>query len=236
MSALPIVFVPGLMCTGRIYQHQVEQLGQRRPVLLANHWSHDSMAGIAAAILEVAPERFALAGTSMGGYVAFEILRRAPQRVETLILMSTSARPDAPERSAGRRQQVAWTRENGLRAGTLAAYPPLVHPARHEDLTLRNTFLDMAGTLGVDAFARQIEAIIGRKDSRPDLPGIAVPTLVIAGADDQLIPPEHGREIAAGIPGARFEQVEHCGHMGMIETPETYTRLIGDFLDGRHRS
>jgi pimeloyl-ACP methyl ester carboxylesterase len=230
MSGLPIVFVPGLMCTGRIYQHQVEQLGQGRAVLLANHWSHDSMAAIAASILEAAPARFALAGTSMGGYVAFEILRQAPERVETLILMSTSARPDTPERSVGRRQQVAWARRNGIRAGTLSAYPPLVHPARHEDLSLRTTFIEMAEALGVDAFARQIEAIIGRPDSRADLPGIGIPTLVIVGADDQLIPPEHGQEIAAGIPGARFERVEHCGHMGMIELPETYTRLIGDFL------
>lgn len=230
MSGLPIVFVPGLMCTGRIYQHQVEHLGQGRGVLLANHWSHDSMAAIAASILAVAPDRFALAGTSMGGYVAFEILRQAPERVEKLILMSTSARPDLPERSQGRRQQVAWTQRNGLYAGTLASFPPLVHPARHEDLPLRNTFVEMALSIGVEGFARQIEAIIGRKDSRADLPGIAVPTLVIVGVDDQLIPPEHGQEIAAGIPDARFERVEHCGHMGMIEMPETYTRLIGDFL------
>lgn len=230
MSGLPIVFVPGLMCTGRIYQHQVEHLGQGRAVLLANHWSHDSMAAIAASILAVAPDRFALAGTSMGGYIAFEILRQAPERVEKLILMSTSARPDLPERSQGRRQQVAWTQRNGLYAGTLASFPPLVHPARHEDLPLRNTFVEMALSIGVEGFARQIEAIIGRKDSRADLPGIAVPTLVVVGADDQLIPPEHGQEIAAGIPDARFERVEHCGHMGMIEMPETYTRLIGDFL------
>lgn len=230
MAGLPIVFVPGLMCTGRIYQHQTEHLGQRHPVLLANHWSHDTMAAIAASILETAPERFALAGTSMGGYVAFEILRQAPARVEKLILMGTSARPDAPERSEGRRQQVAWTRRNGLHAGTLASFLPLVHPARHEDLPLRNTFVEMALALGVDAFARQIEAIIGRADSRPDLPGVRVPTLMICGEDDQLIPPEHGREIADGIPGARLEMVSHCGHMGMIEKPETYTRLIGDFL------
>lgn len=230
MSGLPIVFIPGLMCTGRIYQHQAETLGQSRPVVLANHWSHDTMAGIAKNILDVAPERFALAGTSMGGYAALEILRQAPQRVAKLILMSTSAKPDAPERSADRRKQVDGARKYGLRAGTKALYPKLVHPARHEDAPLLSTFIEMAEQLGVDAFARQIEAIIGRADSRPTLDTIAVPTLVIAGKDDALITPDNSEEIAAGIKGARLELVEHCGHMGMIEKPETYTKLISDFL------
>lgn len=230
MSGLPIVFIPGLMCTGRIYQHQAETLGQSRPVVLANHWSHDTMAGIAKSILDLAPERFALAGTSMGGYAALEIMRQAPERVAKLILMSTSAKPDAPGRSADRRKQVDGARKHGLRAGTKALYPKLVHPARHEDAPLLSTFIEMAEQLGVDAFARQIEAIIGRADSRPTLNAIAVPTLVIAGKDDALITPDNSEEIAAGIKGARLELVAHCSHMGMIEMPETYTRLIGEFL------
>jgi len=230
MAGLPIVFIPGLMCTGRIYQHQAETLGQTHPVLLANHWSHDTMAGIAKSILDVAPETFALAGTSMGGYIAFEIMRLAPERVAKLILMSTSARPDAPERSADRRKQVEGSRKYGLRAGTKALYPKLVHPARHEDAPLLTTFIEMAEQLGVDAFARQIEAIIGRADSRPSLGDIKVPTLVVAGKDDALITPDNSEEIAAGIKGAKLELVAHCGHMGMIEKPETYTKLISDFL------
>ena len=224
MAGLPIVFIPGLMCTGRIYQHQAEQLGQTRPVLLANHWSHDSMAGIARSILDVAPEIFALAGTSMGGYAALEI------RVTKLILMSTSAKPDTPERSADRRKQVDGARKYGLRAGTKALFPKLVHSARHEDAPLLTTFYEMAEQLGVEAFAKQIEAIIGRADSRPSLAKIKVPTLVIAGKDDALITPDNSEEIAQGIPGARLELVAHCGHMGMIERPETYTKLISSFL------
>ena len=231
MAGLPIVFIPGLMCTGRIYQNQAEQLGQTHPVLLANHWSHDSMAGIARSILDVAPDRFALAGTSMGGYAALEIMRQAPERVTKLILMSTSAKPDAPERSADRRKQVEGARKYGLRAGTKALFPKLVHPARHEDAPLLTTFYEMAEELGVDAFANQIEAIIGRVDARPALGKIKVPTLVIAGKDDALITPDNSEDIAKGIPGARLELVAHCGHMGMIERPETYTKLISGFLD-----
>lgn len=230
MAGLPIVFIPGLMCTARIYQHQAEELSQKHPVLLANHWSHDSMAGIAKSILDTAPERFALVGASMGGYTAFEIMRIAPARVARLILMSTSARPDAPERSADRRKQVDGARKHGLRAGTAALYPKLVHPARHEDLPLLNTFHEMAETLGVEAFARQIEAIIGRADSRPLLGEITVPTLVIAGTEDKLITPDNAEEIAGGVKGAKLATVDLCGHMGMIERPETYTRLIAEFL------
>ena len=231
MPGLPIVFIPGLMCTGRIYQHQVETLGQAHPVLLANHWSHDSMAGIAKSILDVASETFALAGMSMGGYVALEIMRQAPGRVTKLILMSTSAKPDTPERSADRRKQVEGARKYGVRAGTKALYPKLVHPARHEDAPLLTTFFEMAEELGVDAFANQIEAVIGRPDSRPMLGKITAPTLVIAGKDDVLITPDNSEELANGIPGARLALVEHCGHMGMIERPETYTKLISGFLD-----
>jgi pimeloyl-ACP methyl ester carboxylesterase len=120
MAGLPIVFVPGLLCTGRIYEHQAQHLGRRHPVLLANHWSHGSMAEIAKSILDIAPEKFALAGTSMGGYVAFEIVRQAPGRVAKLALLSTSAKPDTPERSEGRRKQVATVHEQGARAAVKA--------------------------------------------------------------------------------------------------------------------
>lgn len=231
MAGLPIVFIPGLMCTGRIYQRQVETLGQTHPMLLANHWSHDTMAGIAKSVLDFAPKTFALAGTSMGGYVALEIMRQAPERVTKLLLMSTSAKPDTPERSADRRKQVEGARKYGLRVGTRALYPKLVHPARHEDASLLTTFFEMAEELGVDAFAKQIEAIIGRADSRPTLGDIRIPTLVIAGKDDALITPDNSEELASNIPGASLALVEHCGHMGMIERPETYTKLISGFLD-----
>jgi pimeloyl-ACP methyl ester carboxylesterase len=106
----------------------------------------------------------------------------------------------------------------------------LVHPARHEDHALQNLFIDMSEELGVEAFARQIEAIIGRADSRPLLPQIGVHTLVVVGRDDVLIPPEHGREIAAGVRDARFEEIQHSGHMCMVERPETVTRLLESFL------
>lgn len=231
MPGTPIVFIPGLLCTGRLYQHQAENLGQRHPALLANHWSAFSMQDVAASILRVAPERFALVGTSMGGYAAFEILRQAPERVTKLALLSTSAKPDTPERSKGRREQVAAARKSGIREATKTLFPKLVHPARHEDLALLDVFYAMSEQLGVDGFERQIEAIISRADSRPLLPKITIPTLVVVGKEDTLIPPDDGKEIGAGIPGARLEQVENAGHMCMIERPETVTKLLAGFFD-----
>jgi len=230
MSGMPIVFVPGLLCTGRIYAHQAERLGARHPVLLAEHGSAPSMKAIAERILEVAPARFALVGSSMGGYVSFEILRQAPERVARLALFGTSAHPDSPERSAMRRQQVEAARTAGLRASSRALWSLLVHPARLEDFALLGVFIEMAEELGVDAFARQIDAIIGRADSRPTLAAISIPTLVVVGAEDCLIPPENSREIAAGIRGARLEELAHCGHMCTVERPETATALLEDFL------
>lgn len=231
MPGMPIVFIPGLMTTCRIYQHQIEDLGQRHPVLLANHWSAPTMREIATQILAVAPEKFALAGTSMGGYAALEIVRQAPNRVASLALMSTSAKPDAPERSKGRREQVAAARKaNNMRAGTKALWPKLVHPARHEDHPLLTMFIEMAEQLGVDAFDRQIEAIISREDSRPLLSTIKIPTLVVIGKDDALIPPDDGKEIAAGIPGAKLEEIENAGHMCMTERPEAVTKALVKFF------
>jgi pimeloyl-ACP methyl ester carboxylesterase len=226
----PVVFVPGLTCTGRIYAHQAERLGRNRTVTLAEPWRASSMAEIAEQVLAGAPERFCLVGLSMGGYVAFEIMRQAPERVEKLALLSTTARPDTPERTALRRQQVAAARMLGARRGFMAAFPTLVHPARHEDAALRTVLLDMAEELGLDVFERQTEAIIGRADSRPLLPAIAVPTLVVAGAEDALVPAALAQEIAAQIPGARLETIMHCGHMVSLEMPETLMKLLEEFF------
>lgn len=228
--ALPIVFVPGLMCTGRVYEHQVAALGSSHSITLAETWHDGSMQGIAARILSEAPDRFALVGSSMGGYVSFEIMRQAPERVEKLVLIGTSAKPDAPERSAMRRQQVEAARSMGIRAGTEILYPMLVHPSLHGDVALKQVFIDMAEELGVEAFAREIDAIIGRADSRPTLSAVKAPTLVIVGADDTLIPPADDREIAAGIAGAVLKELSGCGHMCMVEKPADVTALLADFL------
>jgi len=177
------------------------------------------MAALAADALAQAPwPRFALGGLSMGGYVAYEILRQAPQRVSALALMDTSARPDTPEATDNRRRLIALA-ERDFPAVVKTLLPKLMTPAHVADPRLAKVVRDMAGRVGADAFVRQERAIIGRADSRPDLARIACPTIVLAGADDQLIPREVHAEQAAGIRGAELVIVDDCGHLSSIEQP-----------------
>jgi pimeloyl-ACP methyl ester carboxylesterase len=227
-----LVLVPGLNCTGRLFADQVEALGRGRPVLVADNASDDSMAGMAERLLAGAPERFALAGLSMGGFVAFEVLRRAPERVTRLALLDTTARPDSPDRAAMRAEQVARARAGRFEEVIDEGWTMSVHPARHEDKALRRVRREMALATGVEGFARQIAAMSARADSRPDLGHIALPTLVICGEQDELTPLRLSEEIANGIQGARLEVVPHCGHLSTLEKPATVSLLLSDWLGG----
>jgi pimeloyl-ACP methyl ester carboxylesterase len=231
MSTGYLVLIPGLNCTARLYARQIERLSDSYAVMVPDHTVASSMAELAAAILARAPARFALAGLSMGGYIAFELLRQAPERVERLMLLDTQARPDAPERAAARRAQVREAREGQFDGVVEALWPALVHPARHEDEQLKTVHVAMCRDTGVDGFARQIDAIIGRADSRSTLPTIRVPTVVVVGEQDALTPVDLAREMAGGIPGARLEVVPHCGHLSTLEKPESVTRLMEGWLE-----
>jgi pimeloyl-ACP methyl ester carboxylesterase len=230
MSAEMLVLVPGLNCTGRLFADQIEALGRGRPVLVADNASDDSMGAMAQRLLAAAPERFALAGLSMGGFVAFEVLRRAPERVTRVALLDTTARPDSPDRAAMRAEQVARARAGRFEEVIEEGFHAAVHPARHEDEALRRVRRDMGLATGVEGFARQIAAMSARADSRPDLARIGVPTLVLCGEEDELTPLRLSREIAEGIAGARLEVVPHCGHLSTLEKPATVTKLLADWL------
>jgi pimeloyl-ACP methyl ester carboxylesterase len=232
MSNQHLVMIPGLNCTARLYAAQIGPLSRSHSVLVPDHSGQASMGAIAERILALAPPRFALAGLSMGGYIAFEIMRKAPERVTRLVLLDTQARPDAPERAEFRRGQVRAAREGRFHEVIEGSWPNLVHPARHEDAALKAVHVAMCEETGVEGFAREIEAIIGRADSRPTLGQIKVPTLVIVGAEDALTPVELNKEIADGIPGACLEVIPHCGHLSTIEKPETVTRLMEGWMRG----
>jgi pimeloyl-ACP methyl ester carboxylesterase len=228
--ALPIVLVPGLLVTARLYAEQIPALWRLGPVTVADHTRDDSMAAIARRILADAPPRFALAGLSMGGYVAFEIVRQAPERVARLALLSTSARLDPPEITERRHRQIAFAQEG--RFGDLAdmQFPLLVHRSRREDEGLQTLVRLMADETGGEAFVREQTAIIGRADSRPDLARIACPTLVVVGDGDELIAPESSVEIADSIPGARLVTVAECGHLSTLERPAQVTAALTEWL------
>lgn len=228
---LPVVLIPGLLGSARLYAPQLPELWRRGPVMVADHTRDDSFGAIVRRILGVAPPRFALVGLSMGGYLSFEILRQASVRVAKLALLDTSARADTPEQSAGRRAQMAQVAAGGFEAVVEAQFQRLVRPAAHADAALREVNRLMAIDVGPAAFARQQTAIIGRPDSRPELAAIACPTLVLVGAEDRITPPERAAEMADAIPGARLVTVPDSGHLSTIEQPREVTRALIEWLD-----
>jgi pimeloyl-ACP methyl ester carboxylesterase len=199
-------------------------------VLIADHTRDDSMSGIARRILRVAPARFAMVGLSMGGYIAFELLRQAPERIAKVALLDTSARADAPEQSAMRRAQMTLASQGRLAEVVEQQFPRLVHREHRADAVLRQVFTLMAEDVGAAGFIRQQTAILGRADSRPTLGSIHCPTLVLVGEGDELTPPELAAEIAAGIPGARLTTVPQSGHVSTLEQPDEVTRALLEWL------
>jgi pimeloyl-ACP methyl ester carboxylesterase len=231
-ESLPMVLVPGLLCSARLYSAQVEALWRFGPVTVADHTRDDTMAAIAQRILEAAPPRFALAGLSMGGYIAFAIMRQAPERVQRLALLDTSARADTAQQSERRRAQIALAEGGKLGEVADALYPLFVHANRREDAALKRVVLAMVEDTGAEAFVRQQKAIMTRPDSLPLLSSIKCPTLVLVGDGDQLLPPPISEEIAAGIAGARLAVVSDCGHLATLERPDAVNRALSDWMSG----
>ncbi len=188
------------------------------------------MDAIAERILAAAPPRFALAGLSMGGYIALAITRRAPQRVGRLALLDTAARPETPEQTARRQPQMALAESGRFDEVPALQFPLLVHRDRHGDQALMQQVRMMAEETGAEAFVRQQRAIIARADARPLLPAIGCPTMVLVGDGDALTPPPLAQEIAAAIPGARLVVVPACGHLSTMEQPEAVNRALGEWL------
>jgi pimeloyl-ACP methyl ester carboxylesterase len=227
---LPSVLIPGLLCTPRLYAEQIPALWRFGAVLVADHTRDDSMSGIARRILAQAPPKFALVGLSMGGYIAFEVQRQAPDRVAKLALLDTTARPDAPEQTEQRKRQIEMARSGRFDGIAQLLFPRFVAAARHGDRALQEIVRTMADDTGAEAFVRQQTAIMTRIDSRPGLSAIACPTLVVVGADDTLTPPDRTAEMAAALPNARQVVVPDCGHLSPLEQPQAVTDALVAFL------
>jgi len=191
------------------------------------------MENLATEILEHSPfEEFALAGLSMGGYVALEIMRRAPARVKKLALLDTNARADTSEQTARRRTLVDLAEHGKLAEVTEQLIPALINRARSGDPQILGTIRTMARNVGKDAFCRQESAIMRRVDSRPHLSAIQCPTLILCGHQDAMTPLALHEEIADGITHARLIVVEDCGHLSTIEQPEEVNVALRTWLEG----
>lgn len=231
-ETLPILLVPGLNCSPRLYAAQMPALWAFGPVILVDHRRDETMDAIAARVLADAPPRFGLIGLSMGGYVAMAIMRSAPERVARLGLLDTGPRADTPQQTENRKRQIDIALGGRFAEIPGLQWPMLVHKNRQHDEALKEIVVQMAEETGADAFVRQQRAIAGRPDSRPGLSRIACPTLILVGDGDQLTPPELSNEMNLLIPGSRLVMVPDCGHLSTLERPEFVTRALVEFLQG----
>jgi pimeloyl-ACP methyl ester carboxylesterase len=227
---IPLVLLPGLLCDAALWRPQVEGLGALIEPFVIDLTHDDSLGAMARRALAAVPPSFALAGLSMGGYVAQEVMRQAPDRVTKLALLDTSARADTPEQASRRRGLIELSEKGEFKGVTPRLLPLLIHAARHEDKPLTDIVMGMAERVGKDAFLRQQKAIMGRPDGREDLRRIACPTLVLCGRQDALTPLALHEEIAGLVAGAKHVVVEDCGHLSTLEKPVTVTAALRHWL------
>jgi pimeloyl-ACP methyl ester carboxylesterase len=214
----PLLLLPGTACDARVFAPLIERLGDY-PVLVGDMGGAKTMPDLAEAILAAAPPFFLLAGFSLGGICALEMVARQPQRIGGLALIDATARPDPPANAAVRRKAVSDARENGMDGFILDAWPRLVAAGNVDNTDLRDTIVAMARDCGPDRLAEQAEVAIHRVDSRPRLAAITQPMLVLAGAEEQVCPLEAQHEIAAGIAGAQLHLIADAGHFAPLENP-----------------
>jgi pimeloyl-ACP methyl ester carboxylesterase len=231
VSRIPLVLVPGLLCDAQLWRPQVEALADVADCRVADVTRSDTMTGLAADVVRDLPfRRFALAGLSMGGYVALEIARQFGNRVERLALLDTSARADTPEQTQKRRDFISLAERGRFLGVTDGLLPSLIHRSRLDDAALVGVIKSMARNVGKEAFVRQERAIMSRADSLPLLPRIACPALVLCGRQDALIPLARHEEMADAIPGAKLEVVEECGHLSTLEKPDEVSAAFRRWL------
>lgn len=228
-SRIPLLLLPGLLCDARLWRDQARALADIADVAIPDLTLDDRVAAMAARVLAGAPARFALGALSMGGYVAFEILRRAPERVSRLALLSTSARADPPKRAAVRRASLALAERGRFAGVTRKLLPQLVH-ASQVDTAVGEEVMAMAERVGREAFLRQQRAILDRPDSLPLLARLDQPTVIGVGDDDRMTPPEESQRLHAGIAGARLHVFSDCGHLPPLEKPAETTALLRGWL------
>lgn len=229
---MPVVFVPGLMCDRRLFAAQAKAIGGARLVGHADLSNDATIDAMAARLLADAPERFCLVGLSMGGIVAFEAWRQATVRIAGIALLNTTPFADSPARQATRLSQIDRVKRGQLRSVVMEELKPNYLGARSKgDQALLDEIYAMAASLGPEVFIRQSRALMSRKDSVETLSTINSPTIIIAGAEDDVCPPELHEIMHRGIEESKLLVVPGSGHLSTIEATEVVTKALSDFLD-----
>ncbi|HSH70156.1 MAG TPA: alpha/beta fold hydrolase [Deferrisomatales bacterium] len=229
-----ILMLPGLGCDDRLWQGVVERLGDHFTLVQPHTWGRGPLTERARELETLAGELggrpLGIAGLSLGGYLAFECLRRWPQGIRAAALLDTTAYADDAER-VETRHQVLRLLEAGKYAEVLGAFvPSVLAPGLAEEHPARELLLDMAVGLGAETFAADLHAILGRGDFADVLPNLRVPTLFVVGSQDTLTPPTVARQMAAEVPGSRLAEIPDAGHMTPLENPEATARVLDQFF------
>jgi len=228
MTALPVVVLTGQLLTGDFWEPLATVFGDR--AFYADNGADESITGMATRALDAAPVRFHLVAHAMGGFVAFDILRRAQDRVATVTLMSTLAPADTPVQTERRLGYARLVEEGRFDQVVEERIPILLHKDRRSDAALLQRVRHMAQDTGAERFLKQQRAIMTREDSRPGLAAIHCPALIVAGADDDIATPAHQAEMHAAIGGSRRETLPHCGHLVTLERIELLAPLMAGWL------
>lgn len=228
---IPTVLLPGLLCSPDLFANQLSTLWRYGSVTIADTARDDNLVDMATRVLKDAPEKFALIGLSMGGYLAFEIMRQAPNRVLKLALLDTSARADNGSQVKTRKKMVQLAKDNTLNDVLELAFKYSVDASHRQNQAIRETVIKMGLAVGIDGFIRQQDAIMGRQDSRPDLSRIHCQTMVLVGEGDEITPLECAQEIVDNIPNAQLVTIPNCGHLSTLEQPEAVNTALKAWLN-----
>ncbi len=226
----PLVLLPGMMCDGRLFAPQIAAFSHEHPVMVAPLTSADTMTALAATVLAAAPPRFALAGLSMGGIVAMEMMRHAPDRITRLALLDTNPLADPPENAALREAQVDRAVKGGLRAVMRDEMKPNYLTDGPDREAILDLCMEMADALGPKVFARQSNAIQHRPDQCETLRTVSVPTLVLCGEDDRLCPISRHELMHDLIEGSHLAVIPGAGHLPTLEQPDYTNRTLNEWL------
>lgn len=225
-----IVLIPSQLCMELVFENQMATLSALGRPRVFTQRDHDTVGAMAQSVLDASAPNFALITHGMGGFVAFEMLRREPARITRLILMSALAPADTPKQTE-RREGYLRLVEQGKFDGIIEErIPMLVHPARTGDVAITSILRRMAKDTGPEIFQRQQRAIMARPDSRPSLGAIACPTMLLFGRQDGITTLDHQTEMLNAMPDVRLEILEECGHMMMLEKPADVNGRISTFL------
>ncbi|SCA54786.1 Hydrolase, alpha [Candidatus Terasakiella magnetica] len=225
-----LYLLPGLLCDRSLWRHQIEYLGQDYDVRVADFSKGKSIGDYAVQVLEDAPETFSIAGLSMGGYVAFELLRMAPRRINRVALLDTSPFADLFEHKEFRLSLIELAKDHGLEEVMTTILGRLIHPQRYNDEELVKSIDAMAHRIGVDGFIRQQTALLNRADSFDALKDIEAPVLIIVGRQDGMTPVKVSRQMGDEIKNSSLVEIENCGHLSTMEQPEAVTALLRYWL------